>query len=131
MEPWIKWPLITRQQDPIVVITLNYPKTTMGIKGLRKRHNDRAPTETSSLIFLTFDPISNCLHPVKYLHLPWTNTMIFKMLMSEIPTSQFHFQILIQGCPGNRLEGWMETRNTKKQYHDQLRNFVKVGEPSY
>jgi len=26
LENWIKWPLIRRQQDPIVVLTLNYPK---------------------------------------------------------------------------------------------------------
>ena len=45
--------------------------------------------------------------------------------------SDLHFQILIQGCPGDRLEVWMETRNTKKRYRDQLCNFDKVSEPSY
>ena len=45
--------------------------------------------------------------------------------------SDLHFQILIQGCTGDCLEGWMEMRNTKKRYHDQLRNFDKVSEPSY
>jgi hypothetical protein len=30
---------------------------------------------------------------------------------------------------GVRLEGWMNARNTKNQYHNQLRNFPKVCAP--
>lgn len=32
---------------------------------------------------------------------------------------------------GVRLEGWMNARNTKKQYGNQLRNFSKVCLPKY
>ena len=32
-------------------------------------------------------------------------------------------------CAGDHLEGWIEERNTKNRFRDQLRNFVKVGEP--
>ena len=46
-------------------------------------------------------------------------------------TSEMCFQTLIQGCAGDRLEGWMEERNTKNRFCDQLRNFVKVGEPQF
>ena len=46
-------------------------------------------------------------------------------------TSEMHFQTLIQGYAGDRLEGWMEERNTKNRFRDQLRNFVKVGEPQF
>ena len=59
-------------------------------------------------------------------NLTWINTMILIMRVSEI---LYGLEPLMKDDTGVLLEGWMDARNTKNQYRNQLRNFSKVWAP--
>ena len=55
--------------------------------------------------------------------------MISMMPVSEILYILEH--LILKDHTGIRLEGWMNSRNSKNRYHKQLRNFSKVCTPKH
>jgi hypothetical protein len=80
-----------------------------------------APEILANTFVHTPFPTLTCCHP------PWTNTTISPMLVSKCHNTK---KTLTHPNPDNRLEEWMNTRNTKNQYSKQLRNFLKVSIPA-
>lgn len=59
----------------------------------------------------------------------WTNIMMLLMPVSE---NLYKLEnLILKDNAGHQLEGWMNQRNTRNRYRNQLRNFSKVSKSNF